>query len=323
MIGSLETRGTLNPPYSNYHALGAFLKDLVENNLVSHDAAIKIGALLFGYTLIKDRQYVEKLSAQFQIPSLLLTDEQLINHPFSLTSSIPDLKPAKNLQDRFEALYNQRSFLLKVNFLIEGAKAASSVCRIEFNNRSEGTGFLVAPDLILTNFHVMKPPFYTGDVNMRAQKCEVKFGVIEGTSAKSPFKLHATKWLQAESKLEDLDFILLKLDRPVTMNDQIMPLSLESKPVQKGDFVNIIQHPRGRSMEVSLRFNEVVKVTDKRICYLADTENGSSGSPVFDDSWRLVALHHAGQGLDEEGNTIPANEGIPINAIKEQIAPFI
>src|SRR5207248_1603539 len=98
----------------------------------------------------------------------------------------------------------------------------------------------------------------------------------------------------AQSKLEDLDFMLLRLELPITTEDQISQLSLEPNSIQPDEFVNIIQHPNGGSMEVSLRFNQVVALEDKRIHYLADTEEGSSGSPVFDDSWRLVALHHSG-----------------------------
>ena len=55
-----------------------------------------------------------------------------------------------------------------------------------------------------------------------------------------------------QSKPEDLDFMLLKLNRPVTENDQIWPLSLESNPVQLDDFVNIIQHPKPKQMTRAL-----------------------------------------------------------------------
>jgi hypothetical protein len=323
ILGILVPRGALN---QYYHCLGSFLKNLLENTSVSisYDAHVRIIALLFRYTLITDRQYIEKLSAQFQVPSLMLTDEQLRNHPFSSSSLAKDPKLTENLRARIEALYNHRSYLQKVNSLIEGAKAASAVCRIDFDMRGEGTGFLVAPDLILTNYHVMVPPWYRGDINARAQKCEVKFGVIEGSSTGQHFKLHPTDWLCAESEPEDLDFILQRLDRSVTIVDQIAPLTLGQHPIQPDEFVNILQHPNGRSMEVSLRFNQVVRVNEKRIYYLADTEDGSSGSPVFDDQWRLVAIHHSGGELDQAGNlTIPANSGVPIKPIYEQIAGYL
>ena len=322
IIGNLEPRGVLNPPRHQYHALGAFLNDLIEDEVVSYDAAIKIVTILFGYTLITDRKQVIKLSAHFQVPSPLLTEEGLINQPPS-PASLPSTIKIPDLQERFESLYNRRRYLLDVNFLSRGAKAASSVCRIDFDKRGEGTGFLVAPDLILTNYHVMLPPGYKGDPNVRARKCEIKFGVIEGISAGTRFTLDNNKWLIEQSRPEDLDFMLLRLNRPITINDQVWPLSLESNSIELDDFVNIIQHPNGGSMEVSIRFNQVVALEDNRIYYLADTEQGSSGSPVFNDSWELVALHHSGGKLDGSGHlTLAANIGIPINAIREQIAVY-
>jgi V8-like Glu-specific endopeptidase len=57
--------------------------------------------------------------------------------------------------------------------------------------------------------------------------------------------------------------------------------------------------------------------------YRTPSEPGSSGSPVFDDQWRLIGLHHAGRSdmprLDEKPGTYEANEGINILAIAEAI----
>jgi V8-like Glu-specific endopeptidase len=57
--------------------------------------------------------------------------------------------------------------------------------------------------------------------------------------------------------------------------------------------------------------------------YRTPTEPGNSGSPVFDDLWRLVALHHAGKSdmrkLNGKPGTYEANEGINILAIVEEI----
>ena len=42
--------------------------------------------------------------------------------------------------------------------------------------------------------------------------------------------------------------------------------------------------------------------------------SGSSGSPVFDNGWRLIGVHHAGgvrmPQLNNTGGTYAANEGI-------------
>ena len=91
--------------------------------------------------------------------------------------------------------------------------------------------------------------------------------------------------------------------------------------VQKRDRVNIIQHPSGGPKQISLYHNLVSFANDQRIQYLTDTLPGSSGSPVFDNDWRVVALHHSGGWLNEPGSkkTHYRNEGIHINNIIDGI----
>ncbi len=73
-------------------------------------------------------------------------------------------------------------------------------------------------------------------------------------------------------------------------------------------------------MEVSLRNNQVVAIKDGRIFYLADTEDRSSGAPVFDDEWQIVALHRSGGERDATGNLVErANAGILIDLIIKHI----
>lgn len=76
---------------------------------------------------------------------------------------------------------------------------------------------------------------------------------------------------------------------------------------------NIIQHPNGRLKEVSLQDNEISELRMNAVRYTSDTEPGSSGSPVFNNMWELVALHHAGGARDSD--TWLNNQGIRLDRI--------
>lgn len=73
--------------------------------------------------------------------------------------------------------------------------------------------------------------------------------------------------------------------------------------------LNVIQHPQGRKKEVVLQQNTLNDVHTNVIHYFSDTDYGSSGSPVFNNTWELMALHHARKPSES------ANEGIRIDKI--------
>ncbi len=63
----------------------------------------------------------------------------------------------------------------------------------------------------------------------------------------------------------------------------------------KGDAVIIVQHPKGKQKQIVLSNNEIIKngLYQGVLRYEAQSNYGSSGSPVFNTHWKLVALHHA------------------------------
>lgn len=73
--------------------------------------------------------------------------------------------------------------------------------------------------------------------------------------------------------------------------------------------LNVIQHPQGRKKEIVVQQNELTDVHTNVIHYFSDTDYGSSGSPVFNNTWDLMALHHARKPSES------ANEGIRIDRI--------
>ena len=86
--------------------------------------------------------------------------------------------------------------------------------------------------------------------------------------------------------------------------------------------MNIIQHPQGRRKEVVLQDNKIERVKKSVLLYKADTQPGSSGSPVFNNGWELVALHHAGGERDAVSNEWINNEGIRISCIVSFLHEF-
>ncbi len=83
----------------------------------------------------------------------------------------------------------------------------------------------------------------------------------------------------------------------------------------KDQFLNIIQHPNARRKEVALQENLITKIFSNKIQYTTDTEPGSSGSPVFNNHWDLVGLHHSAGERNQRTNKWVSNQGIRIDKI--------
>jgi len=66
-----------------------------------------------------------------------------------------------------------------------------------------------------------------------------------------------------------------------------------------------------------------VHIPEPCLHYRAPTEPCSSGSPIFNEQWKLIRIHHAGgeaiRRLDGTG-TYAANEGIWIESIRKDLA---
>jgi endonuclease G len=163
-----------------------------------------------------------------------------------------------------------------------------------FEPQGVATGFLVSQDLLLTNWHVI--PDASCAVGMHAN-----FGhqrTDRGTAAGTLFALDPERFSTAH---ERLDFALVAV-RPEWARgenrDGIAPVRLIGSlgKIQTGDPMHVIQHPGGGPRQYAVRNNRLVDIleADGFLHYESDTLQGSSGSPVFNAHWELVALHHCG-----------------------------
>ena len=125
---------------------------------------------------------------------------------------------------------------------------------------------------------------------------------------------------------DHLDYTVVALGNRVSGEKDLasfgfIPISSARNKHQLGDYVNIIQHPDGRLKEAVLRENQLVARNGTTLHYLTSTEPGSSGSPVLNIQFAMVALHHSGtphrELVDEDGKPIPksVNEGIRASSI--------
>jgi hypothetical protein len=102
-----------------------------------------------------------------------------------------------------------------------------------------------------------------------------------------------------------------------TSNNKVDLVDLQTlkKRSEFGEPVNIIQHPKGRRKEVILSNNRIKEIYRDFILYEADADFSSSGSPVFNQQWQLVGLHHAAVAKESEEEeskkfTIEGHEGV-------------
>ena len=206
---------------------------------------------------------------------------------------------------------------LGVGYLEAGVGAARAVGRVVIREDGKvagfGTGSLVSPALLLTNNHVLP----SADV---AKGSSIEFSFQDGVDGKPldprSFDLDPGRFFLTD---EDLDFALVAVKaNPDELGEfAFNRLSDDEGEGAVGDFVTIVQHPGGKKKQVALRENRIVDVLDSHLHYAADTLPGSSGSPVFDDRWRVVCLHHASvraPDRTELGGFV--NEGIRVKSLR-------
>jgi endonuclease G len=226
--------------------------------------------------------------------------------------------------------------MVPYGFMEKGYKAGASVVKLRvarYENGARkmrnanpviyfGTAWLLTDSLIMTNHHVVnarnegEPAASPEDFRIQALHTIVHFDFDGDGMAGSEVPIQSLEaWDPA------LDYAILRIPPSgrTPLRCLAGPLKLETGLMP----VNIIQHPGGRSKSYAIRNNLVSRSTPSELRYFTDTEAGSSGSPVLDDRWQVVALHRAStyvrkvqfQGRD----TAYVNVGTPIHTIFEDL----
>jgi S1-C subfamily serine protease len=125
---------------------------------------------------------------------------------------------------------------------------------------------------------------------------------------------------------DQLDVSVLRVD-PAPPAVEPIPVAPRLPANDGQQRVYVIGHPLGGGLSFSLQDNVLLDLEAPKLHYRAPTEPGSSGSPVFNAQWKLVALHHAGgtalPRLNGGKGTYAANEGLWIQSIREALTAFL
>lgn len=233
------------------------------------------------------------------------------------------------------------------------ARAESTVCRVEVLQPSGepvfGTGFLISPALVLTNYHVVelvhKGLVAPANVQLRFDFALLADGVTPNKG--TVYQLDTPDWLAdysiysefdtvadspADPPADQLDYAILRVngspgEEPVggAANQQenavprgFLPIARVPYAFVPNSALFILQHPAGAELKLALDTEAVISVnaSKTRVRYRTNTDDGSSGSPCFDDNWSLVALHHAGDPTFATFYHPQYNQGVPIAAIR-------
>ncbi len=234
--------------------------------------------------------------------------------------------------------------LTGINYLEKGLRAAKSIGRIHVLDSSGeplgfGTGFLVAPGILMTNHHVLTSPEVAA-----ASLVEFDYELDAAGKDRQSF----TYQLRPQDFFfnhEALDFAVCAVaptarekKRPVK-DFSWLKLNRTTGKILLTEYLTIIQHPGGQRKQICVRENQVLRLDTDTIWYATDTEGGSSGSPAFNTSWQVVALHHLGvpkknaegywlttdggiwdESMDESRVQWIANEGIRISRIVDTLS---
>lgn len=216
-----------------------------------------------------------------------------------------------------EKITGKLSTLRPIGFLSRGIDASKSVARVVRADGSSGTGFLIEGNILITNNHVLPTKVFSGEakVEFNYQKSPEGLDVEVDRYDLDPDTAFATS-PEEEKGGDDWTAVKVKGNPSAKWGKLVLALLPDGSP-KKGDEVIIIQHPGGGYKQIALSHNVIAFADGRRLQYLTDTLEGSSGSPVFDMEWRVVGLHHKGGWLLDPGSKLAfyRNQGIHINNI--------
>jgi len=189
-----------------------------------------------------------------------------------------------------------------------------------------GTGWLIGKQYLTTNHHVInarspgEEKASESDLRKQAENTIVQFDYDNKDQNGQLVQVEELRAYYEWDREPILDFAVLELKKAIDRK----PLSLAPNALEiAGNLqlpVNIIQHPGGNPKSLGVRNNLISRLDKDGLRYFTDTIRGSSGSPVCNDDWHVIALHRSQDFVDKNLNfqgkeTAYVNYGVRIDNI--------
>ena len=235
--------------------------------------------------------------------------------------SQPNIPLKANIEEEALIFGMQRDTRLHMTFLQNARRVGRSVARlrvprfIDGQKRSgieHGTAWLIAPGVIITNYHVVEardklpPPDGLGEGPARSEDFKIQAKNIEASFdyfAEMGAEYMICNGASLLAQNADLDYAVLELNETQKVADRDPLQIIGRQPeLKRGNRLNIVQHPGGGPLQYAIRNNFFVREGDAptTLRYQTDTQKGASGSPVCDDFWQVVGLHHGSTEVPSE-----------------------
>lgn len=219
--------------------------------------------------------------------------------------------------------------------------AEQQIGSVQTNDKGFGTAFLIAPDRVMTNWHVAEV-INNGTVSPSAVEIlfDFKKDAIGTTLPGVRVKLAAADWLihhrpyalydtepppQADPSLGELDYAIIRLERSFGEEDMATPifandtrrgwfdLADHRQPPAAGEPVYLIGHPDGDPLTASMGSVVGHVGQGRRVRHDAFSQGGSSGSPLFNGNGELIGLHHGTDPMT--GDRARFNQAVPMSLV--------
>ena len=245
----------------------------------------------------------------------------------------PDANPANIPAVEFKEAIVQRNDMVSYSFLLGGSAAGTAVAQLQVPRHEngvlfqrgtdpevhQGTGWLVTPDLIVTNHHVVNARrdgegnASAADLDLQTRKTKLLFDFDEQSLAGNTTTV---AHLEVCDPVLDFAILLASLRRfkPLLLNPDRIEITKESYVVR------ISFNTYGGPKKAALR-NNLITTATFLTCDISPIPIRFSGSPVFNDSGQ-VALHRSStfvKGLQFQGRAGWVNEGTHILAILDYV----